>query len=79
MTNPMMEKFSSVAAGRPLLWLTLVGVCLAGLAAGLWGCAARQPSSTDRHGGPQPYCQIVKLNGSLRNVCCIEDRCWFAD
>jgi hypothetical protein len=62
-------------AKRPLLWLT--GALAAAL---LGGCAAREPSSTDDHNRvPKVWCHLTNVRGSMREVCCVGERCWFAD
>lgn len=47
----------------------------------LTGCAAAQPSSTDRHDRiPTVTCAMVIVSGNFRRVCCDNTgRCYFAD
>jgi hypothetical protein len=70
--------------GRRALKLYLL-VILAFTIAALCGCAARQPSSTDRK--PQPFVcdpDIIELGGHLQELCCWSDaggttHCRFVD
>jgi hypothetical protein len=47
----------------------------------LAGCAAHEPSSTDRHNRvPQLTCGVHKMGGRIRHICCDDaGRCVFAD
>ena len=51
------------------------------LALFLTGCAAREPSSTDRHDRiPNITCSMVVIGGSFHKECCDSNgRCFFAD
>lgn len=49
-----------------------------GVLLGLFGCAGREPSSTDRHPGwVSPTCSVVKIRGSYYQYCCRGTQCWF--
>ena len=59
----------------------LVIMCVA-LLLGLYlvGCAAREPSSTDRHPSiPQPSCGLVKRANQIYKVCCEDSHCVYTD
>jgi hypothetical protein len=47
----------------------------------LAGCAAHEPSSTDRHNRvPQLTCGLHKVDNRMRKICCDDaGRCVFAD
>lgn len=48
------------------------------LLAAAFGCASRQSSSTDRHRQfPQVVCSLVKMNGTIHEICCEEEHCVF--
>ena len=42
----------------------------------VYGCAGREPSSTDHHDMRPSYCGVISVNGRLQEYCCQDQACW---